>query len=520
MSILKEILAWFNTCRMVGVFGALLLISAASLSAACFELESDVNLDSKQVLVNQIRYNVSESDVVGTMYGFLKSGLLLLRENPLKALTIFLAMQGQGSLFSMPGASAQLLVSNINQTHVFDIRPPNPVLKLSPMGIAVLLVVPTVMFPMGIVTPCNATIVLSDMNAGNLRSTGTGLSQTFNQGVWNSHGDNDVLSTMLSDLRLSIAADDEGNKYDRPFKLSVEVYALALPGLGKARGTIQIMPSRVASTTNTPVTTTLGNTTRVIISTTLSATGGGSVSSSSGSQSITDVTVDSEVPSISSIVSTSASNSPSKTNASSFSDTTEVPLVDPAGEPLSYIIGGVAAGAVCLGSIAIVVAIKRGWCGTRKKSTTVENLQESPPDQHIQNKCGKLVLEQEGYQKVPLAGPQSHYATSLLPVPRSQNAYSTLAKAAQEGACDLIAVHLDLGCQIDELNEEGFTPLHLAAREGHLDACEFLIARGAHKALANKDGKTALQLAQERGHNDIVFFLENSSTYQDLPTPQ
>lgn len=134
------------------------------------------------------------------------------------------------------------------------------------------------------------------------------------------------------------------------------------------------------------------------------------------------------------------------------------------------------------------------------------------------------VLQQQGYINLPGAAPRERYAQCIPqrddnadPLAQYEQIFSTLYKAAQEGDCGMILMHLDLGLQINKPNEEGYTALHLAAMEGHLDACKLLISRGAHKSLPNKDNKTASQLAHERGHNDIVSFLELSSDYKGLP---
>jgi hypothetical protein len=382
MSILQKILAQLNICRIVTVFSAVLLTSASSLSAAYFELNSNVNLDSHEVLVNQMECNGLEKDIAGTMYGFLKSGLSLVRKNPLKALTIFLAMQAQGSSFSVPGASAQFRVSNTNQTQFYDITNSNPMVALLPMVIN------------GTVLPCNATIVLSDMNAGNLRSTGTGLSQEFDKGVWTSEGDKGALSTMLSNLQLSIAGG-----YNRAFNLSVHVYSLSAPTTNKEQGTIQIMPggvtttgttttqfslatnptTTVAQTTtsttssapttskNTAVTTTRSNTTQLVISTTSAVTSAVS-SSLSNTQDSTESTVSSAVPQIPSTLTTSIRTltSPSETHTLSPTETSQIPLVGPEGEPPYAIIGGVLGGSSCLHGCYCSCSSSETWLTMRR----------------------------------------------------------------------------------------------------------------------------------------------------------
>ncbi|XP_020106353.1 ankyrin-3 isoform X2 [Ananas comosus] len=68
--------------------------------------------------------------------------------------------------------------------------------------------------------------------------------------------------------------------------------------------------------------------------------------------------------------------------------------------------------------------------------------------------------------------------------------------AARRG--DLAAVRLltNKGCDVNIMNEEGYTPLMLAAKEGHGEICEHLILSGAKCDIKNHRGETALSLAR------------------------
>jgi hypothetical protein len=461
MFILKEILVWFNKYRVLAVFSAVLFTSAPSLSSACFELECDTSLDSQEVVVNDTEY---ESDLVGTAYGLLKSGLSLLRENPLKAMTLFLALQSQGSSLSMPGAYAQLQVSNINQTHMYDSRSSNQMVALLPMVIN------------GTVNPCKATIILSDRNAGNLTATAaTGLSQEFDRGVWTSEGDVQGLSTMLSYLFLSIAGG-----YDRDFNLSVQVYDLPFPGVDRVRGTIRIWkaiaptvpaadggepittsptissaatttvvaPTPISTTSratttskNTAVTTVPSSTTPVVISTTPTGTDVVLSESVSTTQDATDLTVSSAAPQMPGTLTTSARvlTSLSETQISATSETMQVPAVDPEGEPPYALIGGVLGGGIaCAGLIALVVAAKRGLlCAEDKKA--IAGATPDPEKAVNEGRYAKVPIHRSdriemsnGYGKLspqeglPKPATKNHYATTVQIVENAKSVYSSL----------------------------------------------------------------------------------------------
>jgi ankyrin repeat protein len=67
---------------------------------------------------------------------------------------------------------------------------------------------------------------------------------------------------------------------------------------------------------------------------------------------------------------------------------------------------------------------------------------------------------------------------------------------------------LDHGANIEEPNDEGYTPLMEAAREGHRAVTELLLNRGAEINPKIDDGyETPLTLAAACGFKEIVSFL-------------
>src|SRR5262249_16271317 len=70
-----------------------------------------------------------------------------------------------------------------------------------------------------------------------------------------------------------------------------------------------------------------------------------------------------------------------------------------------------------------------------------------------------------------------------------------LLKAAKSGTLEEIKILLDCGAQVDETEEDGWTPLHIATAGGHKEVVQLLIERGANVDAANKSGLTPLYAA-------------------------
>ena len=62
---------------------------------------------------------------------------------------------------------------------------------------------------------------------------------------------------------------------------------------------------------------------------------------------------------------------------------------------------------------------------------------------------------------------------------------------------------------INEVNEEGGTPIHSAAEFGYLDIVKFLVPLSENTNYPNKNGETPIDLARKNKHENIVTFLEN-----------
>lgn len=63
--------------------------------------------------------------------------------------------------------------------------------------------------------------------------------------------------------------------------------------------------------------------------------------------------------------------------------------------------------------------------------------------------------------------------------------------AAAEGRLDLMRQLLGRSCAVDELNQEGLTPLQVASLRGDLALVKLLLAHGARPNVAAAKGKTS-----------------------------
>jgi ankyrin repeat protein len=84
-----------------------------------------------------------------------------------------------------------------------------------------------------------------------------------------------------------------------------------------------------------------------------------------------------------------------------------------------------------------------------------------------------------------------------------------LSTAVAAGNVDVIRVLLRNGCDIEEYDLEGQTPLHHACLNGRLEAFQFLVQEGASIFAKDRRGRCALDMAAEAGAEEIVRLLLN-----------
>mmetsp|Transcript_10869 Transcript_10869/g.26060 ORF Transcript_10869/g.26060 Transcript_10869/m.26060 type:complete len:332 (+) Transcript_10869:254-1249(+) len=84
---------------------------------------------------------------------------------------------------------------------------------------------------------------------------------------------------------------------------------------------------------------------------------------------------------------------------------------------------------------------------------------------------------------------------------------SALHLAAGNGFSDAACALVDLGGDVNILNDELATPLHFAVAKSHTDTVQVLVTLGADLKSKNKQGQTALAMAVEVGAEEQVITL-------------
>jgi len=80
-------------------------------------------------------------------------------------------------------------------------------------------------------------------------------------------------------------------------------------------------------------------------------------------------------------------------------------------------------------------------------------------------------------------------------------------QAAKDGAVEAMAGLLSEGADVNEQDEQGWTPLNWAAGRGDVAAVELLLAQGADVALTGRDRRTPLMIAKAAGHREVAAIL-------------
>ena len=103
------------------------------------------------------------------------------------------------------------------------------------------------------------------------------------------------------------------------------------------------------------------------------------------------------------------------------------------------------------------------------------------------------------------------YSTSLYNIPTLSQQWIdetppiyALHLAASAGLTGAVIRLLKGGCEIDEKDRSGSTPLYYASLNGHLDILRSLLDEGANVNAQGGWYGNALQAASERGHEQVV----------------
>ena len=87
----------------------------------------------------------------------------------------------------------------------------------------------------------------------------------------------------------------------------------------------------------------------------------------------------------------------------------------------------------------------------------------------------------------------------------SQARQTPVHAAAADGNCEVIALLLQHGAQIDARSKSGATPLFAACEAGHAAAAEALIERGAEVWGLTASSENCMYIAALRGHTEVCF---------------
>ena len=84
----------------------------------------------------------------------------------------------------------------------------------------------------------------------------------------------------------------------------------------------------------------------------------------------------------------------------------------------------------------------------------------------------------------------------------------TLHKACEKGDIQAVKQHLDAGADVNDKDDNGFTPLIYTCGEGHVELSEFLIEKGADMhAKAGYPSSSPLHAAASENYEEIAALL-------------
>lgn len=85
-----------------------------------------------------------------------------------------------------------------------------------------------------------------------------------------------------------------------------------------------------------------------------------------------------------------------------------------------------------------------------------------------------------------------------------------LLEAAKAGSLDGVNAALEAGADVNQTDEQGWTPLNWAAGKGSLEIVRLLVERGADVFKVGRDLRTPYMIALAAGHADVVRFLREA----------
>ena len=107
------------------------------------------------------------------------------------------------------------------------------------------------------------------------------------------------------------------------------------------------------------------------------------------------------------------------------------------------------------------------------------------------------------------------WASQFNPMKTRGLKYDRLRDGAEAGNLSIVRSLLDEGLNVNEGDEDGWTPLLLACAEGHKSIAKFLLQNGAMIDKTLNDGQTCVFLAAENNSLDLLEFLVRKGADKD-----
>jgi hypothetical protein len=151
--------------------------------------------------------------------------------------------------------------------------------------------------------------------------------------------------------------------------------------------------------------------------------------------------------------------------------------------------------------------------------TKSRGLRKEPPVLFAARSGTKRMLQPKEVEDVGTWRPLATLGLATMLVVSALPAYAgdaTLLDAAYAGNVTAARRLLDAGANVNEADENGYTPLHWAAFEGNAALVKLLLAHGAHPNPADRHGATPLILAAGHGHAAAVAALLASGGKPDV----
>lgn len=94
---------------------------------------------------------------------------------------------------------------------------------------------------------------------------------------------------------------------------------------------------------------------------------------------------------------------------------------------------------------------------------------------------------------------------------KNKHVYNALHIAAAMGRHEIVDFLLQIGMDVNDVDDSGYTPLHWATQEGKLDVVELLVRKKANLEAKDNNGFAPIHIAASEGHIEIMkLFINNN----------